>query len=204
MHHAWITVATAADRADRPAVGRRTALKTAIALGVGMSLPRSTALGQDDEQAALRPKAGDWLVKVGDAGLTPLTPEDIPVAAQQTMAWAMDPRTGIVRSGSRLNRVVLLRFDPDTLAASTRARAAGGVVAYTAICTHNGCEITDWLGDEQTLSCPCHSTRFDAKNGARVLDGPAPRPLPALPLVLAEGKLVVSRSFTARVGFELA
>ena len=43
-----------------------------------------------------------------------------------------------------------------------------------------------------------------APNGARVTDGPEPRPLPALPLALAEDKLVVSRSFTTRVGFELA
>jgi len=168
-----------------------------------MSLPGSTALGQDD-QAVLRPQAGDWLVKIGDTGLTPLTPEEIPAAAQQTMAWAMDPRTRIVRSGSRLNRVLLLRFDPETLAADTRSRAAGGVVAYTAICPHNGCDVTEWAGEEQTLSCPCHSAKFDPKNGARVLDGPAPRPLPALPLALADGKLVVSRSFTTRVGFELA
>ena len=152
----------------------------------------------------LRPQAGDYLIKIGDASLTPLTPDAFPVAAMQTMAWAMDPRSGVVRSGSRLNRVLLLRFDPDSLAADTRARAAGGVVAYTAICTHNGCEVTDWLGEDQTLSCPCHATRFDPKNGARVIDGPAPRPLPALPLALAEGRLVVSRPFTTRVGFELA
>ena len=191
------------DVGDHPAVGRRTALKAAIALSVGVSLSRSLALGQDD-QAMVRPQAGDWLVKIGDAELMPLAPEAIPVAAQQTMAWAMEPRSRIVRSGSRLNRVVLLRFDPDTLAPDTRARAAGGVVAYTAICTHNGCEVTDWLGEDQALSCPCHATKFDPTNGARVIDGPAPRPLPALPLALAEGRLVVSRSFTTRVGFELA
>jgi rieske iron-sulfur protein len=202
MRHSRPTGATA-DIGDQPAVGRRTALKAAIALSVGVSLSRSPALGQDD-QAMLRPQAGDWLVKIGDADLMPLAPEAIPVAAQQTMAWAMDPRSRIVRSGSRLNRVLLLRFDPDTLAAETRARAAGGVVAYTAICTHNGCELTDWLGEDQTLSCPCHATKFDPKNGARVIDGPAPRPLPALPLALAEGRLVVSRSFTTRVGFEVA
>jgi rieske iron-sulfur protein len=202
MRPARPTDATA-DGADQPAVGRRSALKAAIAVSVGVSLSRSMALGQDD-QAMLRPQAGDWLVKIGDAGLMPLAPEAIPVAAQQTMAWAMDPRSRIVRNGSRLNRVLLLRFDPDTLAADIRARAAGGVVAYTAICTHNGCEVTDWLGEDQTLSCPCHATKFDPKNGARVIDGPAPRPLPALPLALAEGRLVVSRPFTTRVGFEVA
>src|SRR5262245_52075670 len=97
----------AADVGDQPAIGRRTALKAAIALGAGIGLPGTIALGQDDP-ALLRPQAGDWLIKVGDVSLTPLTPDALPVAAPQTMAWTMDPRTGIVRSGSRLNRVLLL------------------------------------------------------------------------------------------------
>jgi Rieske Fe-S protein len=35
-----------------------------------------------------------------------------------------------------------------------------------------------------------------------VLDGPAPRALPALPLKIADGMLVVAKPFTTRVGFE--
>jgi Rieske Fe-S protein len=182
---------------------RRAALKAGIALGAVVGLSES-ALASQEKPAALRPQAGDWLVGVGDAGLTPLAPEAIPTNGPPTMAWAMEPQTGVVRSGSRLNRILLLRFEAASLAEDTRARAAGGVVAYTAICTHNGCDVTEWLGDEQALACPCHTTKFDPKNGARVLDGPAPRPLPALPLTVAEGRLVVSRSFTTRVGFELA
>jgi Rieske Fe-S protein len=54
----------------------------------------------------------------------------------------------------------------------------------------------------QQVSCSCHSSTFDPKDGARVVDGPAPRPLPALPLKIVDGKLVVARAFTARVGFE--
>ena len=167
----------AADVGDQPAVGRRTALKAAIALGAGFGLPRSMALGQDD-QAVLRPQAGDWLVKIGDAGLTPLAPDAIPVAAQQTMAWAMEPRSGIVQSGSRLNRVLLLRFDPDALAADTRARAADGVVAYTAICTHNGCELTDWLGrrPDAVLPLPCHEVRPEERRPCDRRSGAAAAP----------------------------
>ena len=116
----------------------------------------------------------------------------------------MDPTDRTVRSGSRLNRVLLLRLNGDKLSPETRSRAAAGVVAYTAICTHTGCEVIDWLTDEQLLYCPCHFSKFDPKDGARVVDGPAPRTLPALPLTLSEGKLVVAKSFTSRVGFETA
>jgi len=35
-----------------------------------------------------------------------------------------------------------------------------------------------------------------------VVDGPAPRPLPALPLKIVDGALVVARPFTSPVGFE--
>ena len=174
-------------------MNRREVLKSALVLGFGF---------RQDDQSSMRPKEGDLLVKAGDAGNTPLTPDDIPLAAGYTLAWAMDPADKTVRSGSRLNQLLLVRFDPEKLAPETRARAAAGVVAYTAICTHNGCDIDDWLAAEQLLSCSCHSSSFDPKDGARVVDGPAPRVLPALPLKIVDGKLVVAKPFTAPVGYE--
>jgi rieske iron-sulfur protein len=172
---------------------RRDLLKAAIGLSFGF---------RQEDQTSIRPKEGDLLVKAGDAGKTPLTPDDIPLAVRHTLAWAMDPADQIVRSGSRLNQLLLVRFDAEKLTAETRARAAAGVVAYTAICTHNGCDIDDWLAAEQLLSCSCHSSSFDPKDGARVVDGPAPRVLPALPLKIVDGKLVVAKPFTSPVGYE--
>ena len=165
------------------------------AIGAGLGF------GQDD-RASIRPKEGDLLVKDGDAANTPLTPDDIPLAARHTLAWAMDPADKTVRSGSRLNALLLARFDPSRLSAPSRSRAADGVVAYTAICTHSGCEVSDWLAAEQLLSCSCHSSSFDPKDGARVVDGPAPRVLPALPLKIVDGQLVVAKPFTSPVGYE--
>jgi Rieske Fe-S protein len=179
---------------------RRAVLKAGLTLGFGWRVT-STLAGQED-QASARPKEGDLLVRLGDASKTPLTPNDIPLGARQTMAWALDPADNTVRSGSRLNQLMLLRLDPEKLAEETRSRAADGVVAYTAICTHNGCDIDDWLVDEQQLSCACHSSAFDPKDSGKVIDGPAPRMLPALPLKVVDGKLVVAKPFTARVGFD--
>ncbi len=182
-------------------VGRRAILKAGIALGIGLSLGQDSRA--DENGASQRPREGDLLVKVGDATATPLTPADIPIGARQTMAWAVDPADKTVRSGSRLSRVLLLRLDPEKLSLETKSRAADGVVAYTAICTHTGCEVTEWAADEQILVCPCHDSRFAPKDAARVVDGPAPRSLPALPLKLANGALVVAKPFTAAVGFEV-
>ena len=170
--------------------------------GLVFGLSLTTQLPAQDDPASLRPKEGDLLVKVGDASATPLAPSQLALGAKQIMAWAMDPETKTLRSGSRLNRVLLLRLDPAKLTAETRARAAEGVVAYTAICTHTGCDVAEWVPDEQILFCPCHESKFDPKDGARVVDGPAPRVLPALPLKVVDGKLVVAKPFTARVGFE--
>ena len=184
-------------------IGRRAILCGGIALGLGVSVDSKVALAQDD-RASVRPKEGDLLVRADDSSLKPLTPEDIPLNGKQTIAWAMDPADRTVRSGSRLNRLLLVRLDTDRASADTRARAADGVVAYTAICPHTGCDVIDWLAEERLLYCPCHFSKFDPSDGARVVDGPAPRPLPALPLTVTYGSLVVAKPFTARVGFEAA
>jgi len=168
--------------------------RTVLLAGFGL------AFGQTDA-ASSRPKAGDRLVKAGDAAKTPLTPRDIASGAIQTLAWPMDP-DGTVRSGSRLNQVILVRLDPATLSAETKARAADGVVAYSSICTHTGCDVDDWQPAERLLACQCHFSQFDPKDGAKVVDGPAPRPLPALPLTIVDGVLSVAQPFTAAIGFE--
>jgi rieske iron-sulfur protein len=177
--------------------------RVVLAGGMAWLLTQRVAQGQDDP-SSIRPKEGDLLVKVDDPAAKPLTPGDVPPGVTQTMAWPLDPATGTVRSGSRLNRILLVRLAPESLSPETRSRAADGVVAYTAICTHTGCEVIDWHADEQLLSCPCHYSKFDPKDGARVVDGPAPRMLPALPLQTIDGKLVVAKPFTTRVGFEQA
>lgn len=179
---------------------RREVLKTG--LGFGASLSLTSILKGQDNPAAARPKEGDLLVKVGDTVGTPLTPADIHPGAKQTLAWAMDATDKTQRSGSRLNRVLLVRLDSEKMSAETKARSAEGVVAYSAICSHAGCDVTDWLVDDQTLFCSCHSSKFDPRDGAKVLDGPADHPLPALPLKIIDGKLAVARPFTARITFE--
>jgi rieske iron-sulfur protein len=180
--------------------GRRDVLKVGVGLGIQVGL--AGALTGQGTPASVRPKEGDRLVKTNDSSATPLTPADIPLGERQTMAWAVDPVDNTVRSGSRLNRVLLVSLDPSKLSTDTKARAADGVLAYTAICTHTGCDVSEWFKEDQTLFCPCHDSKYDPKDGAKVLDGPAPRPLPALPLKIVDGKLVVAKGFTSTVGFE--
>lgn len=177
---------------------RRTVLQSVAGLALAWMTPRPAA-AQDAGRA--RPGQGDLLVRVGDATSTPLTPADVSAGPKATIAWPMSADDRVLRSGSRLNRVVLIRLDPDAMAERTRALSTEGIVAYSAICTHTGCEVGDFLPDEQALYCECHQSKFDPRDQARVTDGPAPRNLPALPLGIVEGRLVVAGPFTARPGF---
>jgi rieske iron-sulfur protein len=154
--------------------------------------------GARAEPADERPKTGDLLVRV-DGGAV-LTPADIATDARPLAAWPMDPAGGVTRNGSRLNKVLVLRLDPQTLGETAKERAADGVLAYSAICPHAGCEITGWSAERKIIECPCHASHYDPRQAGAVIDGPTPRPLAGLPLKIAEGKLVVAKPFTGRVG----
>lgn len=155
------------------------------------------------DPARERPKESDLLVAVGStAAPEPLRPDDLPLGGKPTMAWPMDAETHTVRSGSRLNKVLLLRLDPKGFDPETKEHAAEGVVAYSAVCTHTGCDVTNWHPDSELLECPCHYSTYNPKEGAKVVSGPSPRRLPALPLKIVDNRLVVSKPFTGRAGFQ--
>jgi Rieske Fe-S protein len=58
----------------------------------------------------------------------------------------------------------------------------GGFAAYSAICTHAGCQV-QFDPNTQHISCPCHGAVFDPYNSAQVLAGPAPFPLLKIPIL---------------------
>ena len=53
-----------------------------------------------------------------------------------------------------------------------------------AVCTHEGCSVVYKRGE---LVCPCHGSVFDPSKGGRVLNGPAPTPLPRIPIKVQRG-----------------
>jgi rieske iron-sulfur protein len=178
---------------------RRTVLKGAIGLGLTLPLAHVHAAEEDPKKA--RPREGDRFVFFsGERKGEIIKVEDLPVGGPQTLAYPMDPATETVRSGSRLNQVLLIRLDPGQLSKDTSANAAEGVVAYSAVCTHQACPVSAWKQDAKTLYCTCHGSQFDPKNAAAVVAGPAPRPLATLPLRIEDGLLVAAGPFSGRVG----
>jgi Rieske Fe-S protein len=182
--------------------GRRAVLK--LALGVGLILPVNRAGAQNDDQRRARPQANDRFVFArGDRKGQTITIADLPAGGTPVIAFPIDPTSNIVRDGSRLNEVLLVRLEPGDLNTETRARAAdGSIVAYSALCTHTGCDEWDWQRSSGTVKCPCHFSEFDLKDSARVLNGPAPRRLPALPLTIIDGVPAAAGEFVGRPGFE--
>ena len=176
---------------------RRDVLTALSVLGLGVVAGTHPAMAQPENE---RPREGDLLVSSDSGSARPLTLKDVPAGGPPVLAWPMDPAGNLIRMGSRLNKVLLVRLDPETLVGVTRERAAGGVVAYSAICPHAGCEVSVWVADQKILECSCHYSHFNPREGAAVIDGPAPRALAALPLTIAKGNLTVAKPFTGRVG----
>jgi Rieske Fe-S protein len=63
---------------------------------------------------------------------------------------------------------------------------SGDFVAYSAVCTHAQCTVAYNNGQ---LACPCHGSVFDPTNGAAVVNGPANRPLPEIPVEVRDGQV---------------
>jgi len=107
--------------------------------------------------------------------------------------------------------VILIKFRPGELNIPTRTEgstvigtmnwAVDNIVAYSKICTHVGCPVALYEQTTHHILCPCHQSTFEATTGATVIFGPAPRPLPQLPLTTdSQGYLVAKSDFTQPVG----
>jgi len=186
---------------------RRMLLLTALATGACIMASEPVAAGEDQPGSNERPQKADVLVfSEGEHAGEVIKPEDLKLGGPPVRAWPKDPKTSVVRKGSRLNELVVVRLDPAELDDETRTRAADGIIAYSAICSHAGCPITAWVKaatgdkDEEVLKCVCHNSEFDPRHSAQVVLGPAPRRLAALPLEMADGSLTVAAKFVGKVG----
>lgn len=83
-----------------------------------------------------------------------------------------------------------------------------GFYALSAICTHQGCTVTMGTsscaagspvvtasGTLPTIGCPCHSSAFNIRDGARI-SGQATTALPAYKVTLTAGRVMVDRGVT--------
>lgn len=99
--------------------------------------------------------------------------------------------------------VLLVRLLPEQLIEPDDRKdwSYNGIVAYSKVCTHVGCPVALYEQQTHHLLCPCHQSQFDVTDQAKVIFGPAARPLPQLPITVDdEGYLVARSDFTEPVG----
>jgi rieske iron-sulfur protein len=160
---------------------------------------RARADDQPDETEK-GPQPGDHLVFLsGPKKGQPARVEDLELGGEQLQTYPADLK-GLVRDGTPLNLVLLARVGDDGLDEQTRKLAADGVVAYSAICTHQACPVIQWSTGKKAMVCSCHGSTYDPRNSAKVIFGPAPLPLAGLPLKSENGLLIVAGGFNGPIG----
>jgi cytochrome b6-f complex iron-sulfur subunit len=68
---------------------------------------------------------------------------------------------------------------------------AGGLKAFSAICTHLGC-VVSWDQNKKIIHCPCHDGMFNPTTGA-VVSGPPPQPLSGYELAVKDGSVLIGK-----------
>lgn len=97
------------------------------------------------------------------------------------------------KSGNEKNIVELVRI--------VEGSGADGLVAYSAICKHLGCTVATNLNQQGLIICPCHGSEYDPRQHAKVVRGPAPLPLPSLPITTSNGdQVTVNGPFSGPIG----
>jgi ubiquinol-cytochrome c reductase iron-sulfur subunit len=213
--------------AEESGIARRPLVRNSLLGAVGVLLapvvvllrdlgptPNQVAEAQDYPGAGLENTVWEEGMRVvRDVVGTPIRPGDLEIGdllnAEPELIFAVDDDGEPVLEGVTLQiakskgAVVLVRMDPDDNkpAKGRENWAVDGILCYSKICTHVGCPIS--LNERKThhLLCPCHQSTFDLADAAKVVFGPAARPLPQLPLMVDdEGYLVAQSDFKEPVG----
>ncbi len=200
-------VKAAKDGAAAAGLGRRSLIKRTLGLSLGLvGLSPLILLGD------LGPLPGDSLEKtswkkgtrlVTDPGDRPIRPEDLEVGAVAQTLPAVAPGTHRKLSDIAKDAVLLIRLRPEefNLDAERLSWTHEGIIAFSKICSHMGCAVALYEQQTKHLLCPCHQSTFDVTRAAKVIFGPAARPLPQLAITVdSEGYLVAQNPFNEPVG----
>jgi rieske iron-sulfur protein len=174
-----------------------------------------------EERLATRRRILRWAIRVGTGAfslalllpalaLRSLTREVQEVTAGDLLVYATGDKAGLPVDVAAIGPVMAVQAFPEGKSDNERnlielVRLAeglpAGLVAYSAICTHLGCTVLPRLSEQGYIVCPCHASVFDPAADARVVSGPANRPLPALPIeVSSDGVVRAAGGFEGPVG----
>ena len=146
-------------------------------------------------------KAGTRLVT--DPGDRPIKAADLQVGAVVQTLPELAPGTERSLNDVAKDPVLLIRLRPEdfNLDAERLSWTHEGIIAFSKICSHMGCAVALYEQQTHHLLCPCHQSTFDVTRAAKVIFGPAARPLPQLAITVdSDGYLIAKQPFTEPVG----
>lgn len=190
-------------RKDQLETDRRGVLIAGSAIAAtGLVLPGEARANKEKSPENMEAQPGDRIQFIKGENKDQLVrPEMVELGAKPVEAFPFDPEAEVLRRKYRLNRLLVLKLNEDEMNEETRERSADGVLVFSALCTHRACTIKSWMPEERELRCHCHLSRFAALNEGRVMNGPAKRALPMLPVKIDdEGYLVAAEGFTGSLG----
>ncbi len=200
-------VKTAKEGAQAAGLGRRPLIKRSLAAAAGLAGLPAVLLLRD-----LGPLPGNSLNEtswksgtrlVTDPGDRPIKPSDLEVGAVAQVMPELAPGKKRTLEDIAKDAVLLIRLRPTEfqLDAERLSWTYEGIIAFSKICSHMGCAVALYEQTTKHLLCPCHQSTFDVTRAAKVIFGPAARPLPQLAInVDAEGYLIAKQPFTEAVG----
>lgn len=200
-------VATVKERSAEAGLGRRPFIKRTMGLALGLVglspilLLRDLGPLPENELNETNWAAGTRLVT--DPGDRPIKPSDLEVGGVVQVQPAFP--AGKVRHLDDIAKdsVLLIRIRPEefNLDAERLSWTYEGIIAFSKICSHMGCAVALYEQTTKHLLCPCHQSTFDVTRAAKVIFGPAARPLPQLAITVdSEGYLVAQAPFNEAVG----
>jgi ubiquinol-cytochrome c reductase iron-sulfur subunit len=200
-------VATVKERAGAAGLGRRSLIKRSMGLSLGLIGLSPLVLLRDlgplpkDDLTKTSWEAGTRLVT--DPGDRPIRPEDLEIGAVAQVLPQLRPDEERTLNNIGKDAVLLIRIRPEEfqLSAERLSWTHDGIIAFSKICSHMGCAVALYEQSTKHLLCPCHQSTFDVPRAAKVIFGPAARPLPQLAITVdAEGYLVAQKPFTEPIG----
>ena len=193
--------------ASAAGLGRRPLIKRSLGVALGLSGLTPLLLLRDlgplpkDNLQKTSWKPGTRLVT--DPGDRPIRPEDLEVGAVAQTLPQLAPGEERTLNNIGKDAVLLIRLRPEefNLDAERLSWTHEGIIAFSKICSHMGCAVALYEQQTKHLLCPCHQSTFDVTRAAKVIFGPAARPLPQLNITVdSEGFLVARTPFTEPIG----
>jgi len=188
-------------------LGRRKLIKRSLGAAIGLFALPPVLLLRDlgplpkKQLETTNWKAGTRLLT--DPGNRPILASDLEVGAVVQVLPAVEHEDERPLSEIAKDPVLLIRLRPQDfqLTPEKFAMTHEGIIAFSKICSHMGCAVALYEQQTKHLLCPCHQSTFDVTRGAKVIFGPAARPLPQLDITVdAEGYLVARAPFNEAVG----